>query len=856
MRSETAFFTPKESLYLFVRPKQRKFVDRYVNDGRVNRPREGSANDSGMDMVAGARIFYEFGEFRVDPEKQLLLRGEQRIPLTPKVLETLLILVRRDGELVSKDELMRELWPNSFVEESNLSQNIFVLRKALGDTPEDRRHIVTVPGRGYRFVADVRIVQRGDEAIVIASRARSQVVVEQSETQSDGSGLVLPGRRRVLTQPAYAVAFALALALLAAGGLTFERRLHRPVLGENDTVLIADFSNTTGDAVFDDTLRQGLVVQLEQSPFLNLIPENRIRHTLQLMGQPPDGRLSTDFAREACLRADGMAVLDGSIARLGSEYVIGLRAVDCRSGSTLDEEQAQVKKKEDVLNALSQIAARFRTRVGESLATVQEHDTPLAEATTPSLDALKAYSIGHKLISSTSASDALPFFQRAIAIDPNFAMAYALLGRAYGDLSEFELSAQNTAKAYQLRDRTSDAEKFWIEASYDMQVTENLERAEQTCEVWERTYPHDPTPATFLAGIIDPVFGKFDDAIEEASKALKVDPDFLITFAILAGAYQSHGSLGDAESTLRQAEARKVEIPEVQLARYDVAFLRGDLTDMEHVADSVRGTQPADEWITQHSASVLASAGQIRKARKAAEDAEEMAKQAGNSEAAALYIAGTAVWEGFFGNAIEARREADAALKLSTDRGVEYGAAMAMALAGEAGKAQRLADNLDKRSPEDTSVQCSYLPALRGQIVLDEGGPAKALDILEKAAPCELGTPRTAIHANFGAMYPVYVRGEALLALHKGLEASREFQKIIEHPGVVVSDPIAVMAHLELGRAYVMLGDREKARTSYADFLSLWKGADSDIPILKQAESEQLGLLDSSGSPKTPTNRN
>ncbi len=806
-----------------------------------------------MHKVAGMRIFYEFGEFRVDPEKQLLFRGDERIPLTPKVLETLLILVRREGELVSKDELMRELWPNSFVEESNLSQNIFVLRKALGDTPDDRRHIMTVPGRGYRFAMEVRIVQQQDEAIVIASRSRSQVVVEQTETDSDGSGLVLPGGTRRPAWRAYAAAIVLA-ALLAAGWVLFERRFHHPVLGENDTVLIADFSNTTGDPVFDDTLRQGLIVELEQSPFLNLIPENRIRHTLQLMGQSPDARLTADSAREACERADGVAVLDGSIAKLGSEYVIGLRAVDCHSGSMLDEEQAQVPQKEDVLNALSQIAARFRTRVGESLATVQQHDTPLAEATTPSLDALKAYSIGHKLISSKSASDALPFFQRAIAIDPNFAMGYALLGRAYGDLSEFELSAQYTAKAYQLRDRTSDAEKFWIEAAYDMQVTENMVRAEETCEVWERTYPHDPTPATFLAGIIYPVFGKYDDAIEEATKALKVDPDFLISYAILSAAYQSRGSLGDAESTLQKAEALKVEIPELQLAQYDLDFLRGDLNGMERAAESSSGIQPVNEWITQHSASVLASGGQVQKARRAAENAEEMAEQAGNSEAAALYKAGTAVWEGFFGNTIEARQDADATLKLSTDSGAVYGAAMAMALAGEATRAQQLADDLDKRSPQDTSVQCSYLPALRGQIALDEGDPAKAIDILERAVPCEFGTPRTAIHANFGAMYPIYVRGEALLALHQGLESSREFQKIVEHPGVMVSDPVEVLAHLGLARACVLLGDPAKARAGYADFLSLWKSADSDIPILKQAENEQRALSDS--VPKTPKSKN
>jgi len=793
-------------------------------------------------MATGARILYEFGVFRVDPDRQLLLRGEQPISVTPKVFETLLILVRRSGELVTKDELMGQLWPDSFVEESNLSQNIFMLRKALGDTADDRRHIVTLPGRGYRFAAEVRAIHPEDDTIVIASRTQSQLVVEQSERETDTPELSLPGPGRALNWPRYAVATAVFIVLLTAGVLLWQHRHRSPVLGGNDTVLIADFTNTTGDAVFDDALRQGLVVQLEQSPFLSLIPENRIHHTLQLMGQPPKNRLTADVAREVCTRAGGAAVLDGSIARLGTAYVIGLRAVDCRDGSALDEEQAQAARKEDVLSALSQIAARFRARVGESLANVQEHNTPLAEATTPSLEALNAYSIGHKLISSAGAADALPFLQRAVSIDSNFAMAYALLGRAYGDLSEFELSAAETTKAYQLRDRTSDAEKFWIEAAYEMQVTENMERAKQICEVWERTYPHDPTPATFLAGIIYPVFGKYDQAIEEGKKALKVDPDFLIAFAILSSAYEWGGSLQEADNIIHQGEARRVPIPELLLTKYDVAFLRGDRDEMEHVAALAHGRQPADEWITQHAASVLARAGHVLQARKAAAGAEAMAQQVGNTEAAALYKAGTAVWEGFLGNKTNAAQRADAALRLSKDSGVEYGAAFALALSGKAARAYQLADDLEKRFPQNTSVQCSYVPALRAQLSLDQGNPSKALDLLQEAVPCETGTPRSAIHTNFGAMYPVYVRGEVLLALHKGPEAAREFEKMIEHRSVLVSDPVGALAHLELGRAYERAGDREKARSAYADFLALWQDADPGIPILIQAKAEQLRL--------------
>jgi DNA-binding winged helix-turn-helix (wHTH) protein/tetratricopeptide (TPR) repeat protein len=802
--------------------------------------RRQEASNPGLEMADGSRIIYGFGAFRVDPERKLLLRDEEPISVTPKVFETLLILVRRSGQLVTKEEMMRELWPDSFVEESNLSQNIFMVRKALGDTGEERRHIVTVPGRGYRFAADVRTIPQQDETIVIASRTRAHVVVEEAGSESAAADK--SGRRRGAARRFYAPAIILVIGSLLTGFLILRRWHHPSVLSANHSVLIADFTNGTGDAVFDDTLRQGLVVQLEQSPFLSLIPEDRIRHTLQLMGQPDGVRLTADLAREACTRASGAAVLDGSIARIGDTYVVGLRAMDCRTGTILDEEQAQAAKKEDVLNSLTQIANLFRNRVGESLATIQQHDTPLAEATTPSLEALKAYSMGHKLISSTGAADALPFFQRAIAIDPSFAMAYALLGRAYGDLGEAALSAQNTARAYQLRDRISDAEKFWITASYDMQVTENMERAQQTCEVWERTYPHDPTPASFLAGIVYPVFGKYRQGVEEAQKALDIDPDFLISFAILSGNYQSLGSLQDAENTFRKAEARKVEIPELMLAQYDVAFLRGDIRVMDHVAALARGNQPADEWITQHSASALAYNGQAQKARKAAQIAEDFAQREGHLEAAALYKAGTAAWEGFFGNTVEARKEADAALKLSTDRGVEYGAALAQALAGDTARAQQLGDDLERRFPEDTSVQCSYLPALRGQLAFDRGDPAKALDMLEKAVPCELGMPRTAIHANFGAMYPIYVRGEVLLELHKGAEAAKEFEKILDHRGVVVSDPIGALARLQLARALALSGDKIKSKAAYQDFFTLWKDADRDIPILARAKSEYANL--------------
>ena len=797
-------------------------------------------NNIGVQMAADSPFLYEFGEFRVDPEKQLLLRGGRPVAVTPKVFETLLILLRNNREIVTKDELMRQLWPDSFVEESNLSQNIFMLRKALGDTAEDRRHIITVPGRGYRFAEDVRAIPQIGENFVVASRTRSQLVVEQTHIEEEISALPAPSARRSRWY-AYALS-ALAIAILLAPVFLLVRRHPSPVLNANASVLVGDFTNSTGDPVFDDALRQGLAVQLEQSPVLSLVSESRIQHTLQLMDRPTDTRLTHDLAREACVRAGAAALLDGSIARLGNQYVIGLRAVDCRTGATLDQEQAQAATKEDVLNGLSKMASRFRTRIGESLATIQEHDTPLADATTPSLEALQAYSMGRKLISSAGAEHALPFFQRAIAIDPKFAMAHALLGRAYGDLGEAALSAQSTATAYQLRDRTSDAEKFWITASYYMQVTENMEKARQTCEVWERTYPRDPTPSSFLAGIVHPVLGEYPQAIDEAHKALKNDPDFLIAYGILSATYEAMGSLDEAENVFRVAETHNIDIPELAISRYDVAFVRGDQKKMEELAAAAHGNQPVDEWITQHSSSAFAYEGQVKRARAAAERAEQLAKQAGHSESFALYKSGEAIWEAFLGNNREAREKADAALKLSNDRGVEFGAGFALALTHETARPEELANDIDKRFPEDTSVQCIYLPALRGQIALDRRDPHNALRLLERSAPCELGMPRTAIHANFGALYPLYVKGQALLALHNGAEASREFEKITTHPGVVLSDPVGAMAYLQLARALALAGENDKAESAYKHVLELWENADPGVVPVTQARAEQLHL--------------
>ncbi len=638
-----------------------------------------------------------------------------------------------------------------------------------------------------------------------------------------------------------AIVFAiLVIVLPAAGGYIY---LHRtPKLTDKDTIVLADFTNTTGEPVFDGTLRQGLAVQLQESPFLSIISEERIQRTLRFMGLPADARLTPERAREICERTSSAAVLEGSIATLGSQYVLGLSARNCRTGDVLDEEQAQAARKEDVLNALSQIASKFRTRAGEARTTVEKHDTPLAEATTPSLEALKAYSTGLRLLYSTGDTAALRFFQRVIEIDPKFAMAYAYLGRIHADLDESDLSAESTSKAYELRQRASDREKFWITTAYDTQVTGNLEKAAQTCAVWVQTYPRELIPHSFFSAFILPFFGKYAEAIAEGRKAIGLDPDFAIGYCMLATRFQNLDRMAEAEATLQRASDRKLDIPEFLLERYDIAFLKGDQAGMESVAVLARGNSPAEEWISNHQGFILAYSGRLQEAGRMSQHAIRLAQQAGHREAAGLYESGAAVWEAFCGNAPAAKQNAMAALSLSRDREAEYGAALALALSGDSNRAQTLANDLRNRFPVDTSVRFNYLPALLARIALNHGDPAQAIRLLQIAAPYELGTPRSAIHGNYGALYPVFMRGEAYLAAHHGAEAVREFQKILDHRGIVVSDPIGALAHLQLGRAFAVSGDNGKAKAAYTDFLALWKEADPDIPILRQARAEYAKL--------------
>jgi len=619
----------------------------------------------------------------------------------------------------------------------------------------------------------------------------------------------------------------------------------RPKLTDKDTIVLADFDNKTGDPVFDGTLRQGLSVELQQSPFLSLISDQRVQQTLVLMGQPKEGRLTPEIARQICERTGSAAILEGSIASLGSQYVLGLRAQNCNTGNILDQEQIQAARREDVLNSLSEIARKFRARVGESLATVEKHSTPLAETTTSSLEALKAYSTGLKVTLSSGEAAGIPFYRRAVEIDPQFAMAWAVTALCYSDIGESVLAAESTTKAWQLRGRASDREKFFIDFLYDRHVTGNLEKAYQTLESWFQTYPRgeDPSALDMLMGLSTHGTGRFERAIQAEREKLAADPDFTLAYHSLASSYFFLDRFPEVESTLQRASQRKLEEPELLAMRYNLAALKGDKDEMDRVVALAKGKRRAEHLIAHAEALALARSGRLQAARLSSNRAVDLALQEGEREAAASYTAARAVWEAIYGNAAEGKRSAKAALELSKGRDVEYAAGLALAFSGGSSRSEALTGDLEKRFPEDTFVKFTYAPVLHALTALERAEPADSVERLQIALKYELAANGLNFHHFYlGGLHSAHVRGEALIAGGRYAEAAAEFQKILDHRGLVGLDPIGALAHLHLGRVFALSGDRIKAKAAYEAFLALWKDADPDIPILKHAKVEYARL--------------
>jgi serine/threonine protein kinase len=610
---------------------------------------------------------------------------------------------------------------------------------------------------------------------------------------------------------------------------------------EKRPIVLADFTNTTGDAAFEGTLRQTLAGELGKSPYLSVLPDARMTATLRLMVRPADTKFSPEVAAEICERTSSAAVVEGSIARLGSQYMLGLRARNCRTGDLLTQEQASAANQEDVFKTLDQMANRFQSRAGESVPRVEKEAGLPVEVTTPSLEAWRSYRAAMAAHRGGKASDVMSLAKRATEIDPKFAMAFALLGRAYDALGEVELGAEYIGKAYTLRGGVSDLENFFITFNYYRQAPRNLELARQTLETWVQKYPEDVAPHSFFAAFTSSGTGHFDTAVQEGLKVLEVDPSLPISYANLAFAYVYMDRESEADALLRKAAERKIEAGEFSLLRYFLAFLRHDQAAMDREAAERRVKQQAQGSFEHQEALTLAYRGRLKEAAQLSESAVRLARQAGLKERSAQFAGARAAWSALFGMREEGQSSAAEAFSIFRGRDADYGPAFARALLRDEAEAHRIEAELELRYPEDTSVQFSYLPALRALEALDRGDPAKALAMTQVAAPYEFAVPGTAFGGGasfFGALYPVYVRGLSYSRMGRHREAAAEFQKILDHPGIMLNDPMGAMARLQLARALAASGDHAKSAAAYKNLLTIWKDADTDIPVVQEARAE------------------
>jgi len=685
-----------------------------------------------------------------------------------------------------------------------------------------------------------KLAAAGSETVVAEQDAGSQVVSQQL-TGDPAAGKKL---WKILILAAVVV-----IAALVAGGLYF-RSSHAAPLTEKDTIVLADFTNTTGDEVFDGTLKQALAVDLGQSPFLNILSEDKVRQTLQEMTRSPGERLTQDLAREVCQRAGSKAYVAGSIAALGAQYVIGLEALNCASGDVLAREQMTAAGKEQVLPSLGHSAAKLRNEVGESLSSVQKFDVPLEQATTNSLGALKAYTLGVKTRREKGEAEAIPFFKRAIELDPNFASSYAFLAVDYINLNQPHLGADYLKKAFDLRDRVTEPEKFRITWLYYQNVTGELEKANQTAELWIQVYPRDYFPYIFL-GVDYMVLGQYEKAATVTREAPRLDPNNVIPYLNLGQIYLALNRFDEARAITDEAFGRKLEGIPLHLNLYALAFLQSNEAAMKQQADWAIEKTGAEDQMFSLESDTEAWSGRLGKARELSRQAVESARRNDEQEAAALWQANAALREALFGNAEAARKNAAAAVALAPgSHFAEEQAALAYALASDAAHAQSLADDLAKRFPQDTVVQSVWLPTIRAQIETGRKNAARSIELLHAAAPYELGMLSTS--AANSCLYPVYVRAEAYLSAQQGASAAAEFQKILDHRGLLWNCATGPLARLGLARAYALQAQsaqgadadaaRAKARTGYQDFLALWKDADPDIPILIAAKSEYAKL--------------
>ncbi len=631
---------------------------------------------------------------------------------------------------------------------------------------------------------------------------------------------------------------AVLLGALAAGAL-YWRSTKVHALTEKDSIVLADFVNTTGDAVFDDTLKQALAVKLQESPFLNVVPEQRVRETLRMMSRSPDERLTPQVAREVCQRQSVKAMIAGEIAPLGTNYVITVKASNCQSGDSLAQEQVEATSKERVLSALGEATSKLRAKLGESLGSVQKFDVPIEQATTSSLEALKAYTLGGEQRARGRETEALPLFKHAIELDPNFAMAYGTLATAYGNLGQSGLAIEYTAKAFALRDRVSEPEKFYLTSHYYDFVTGEVDKAIETYQLWKQTYPRDWAPWNNLA-LKYTELGMYDKALPEGLEALRLNPDHSFPYVSTAFPYEALNRFEEAKAVAKKRLAVAPDVPALHFVLYQIAFAQGDSAGMQEQVLWSAG-KPSEYLMNRLQAQAAAHTGRLQKARQLYRQSLELAQRQHLVEPAGLTASLEALTEAEFGNAGRARERARAALEMTHSDDTCSIAGQALAFSGDFRQAQAAADELNRRFPKDTLIQSLSIPIIRATAEVERGDSRAAIESLRQVALYEMGGggPGAAVTPSYSA---IYVRGLAYLRSKQAREAAAEFQKILDHPGVNPVSPLRALAVLGLARSYALAGDTAAARKSYQDFLALWKDADPDIPILREAKAEYAKL--------------
>ena len=787
-----------------------------------------------VSVEPGRRI--SFRKFELDLATGELYKDGQKVPLPPKAFEVLRALVEHPGEVVTREDLRARLWPaDTFVEfEDSLNHAVNKLRRVLGDSAEDPQFIETLPRYGYRF---------------ICHQAEEPVEGRPARESAAGpfhlavtSAAIQTGRVKH-----HRIWIALVLAAVILLGLSTSLFVHKgpaQALTEKDVVVMADFSNRTSDPVFTGTLRQGLLVQMSQSPFFNFLPASQVRKTLQEMGRKAGDPLDDEIARQVCQRNHAKAFIAGSIGSLGSQYLINLKAVNCSTGDVLAQQQTQVGRKEDVIRELGEQGTLLRGKLGESLSSIQKFDVPLGQATTPSLEALQAYTIGSQYLFQLDNQSAIVPLQRAIELDPEFAAAYQGLGVVYGNLDQTGLMEENMTKAFSLRSRSTEAESLRIEAAYYMYVIGDRYKGMEVYRLVKSVYPQAAYPYNHI-GAAYIGLGQYEKAMAELQEVYRRNPT-AIALGNLAGVLINLSRLQEAENLLAQGETRHLNRQSLLPFYYSLAFLRHDSQQMEEIVTEASADSGMRRQFLSIQADTAAYKGGFKRSGKFRQQAVQSCLNYALKESAAAQVAAAAMQESDVGNFKEAQQLAARSLKLARTRVVLAAAALAYAQSGNIHQAQALADELGHRYPFHTFAQLSWIPNIQAIIATQQGNSSSAVEILQKTAPAELGNANGEMD-NGLELRPVYTRAQAYLRMHRGAEAAAEFRKILDHPelvggSAVAGNTVVALARLGLARAYVLRGDTAKARTEYEQFLNLWKSADPDVPIYKQAKAEYAKL--------------